>query len=102
MQLLGPKESVVRLGAGTWILSKHPKGVRCRWLSKDPMRNVSLPLSPNALATLNTTGIHAWVHLHLSGVKGYPLMTHFLFSSVATGLYQFSDFNGIQNFSPLA
>ena len=42
------------------------------------------------------------VHLHLSGVKGYPLMTHFLFSSVATGLYQFSDFNGIQNFSPLA
>lgn len=26
------------------------------------------------LATLNTQGIHAWVHLHISGLKEYPLM----------------------------
>lgn len=92
----GSKESVASLGAGTWIFKQASQRVRYRWPQRTQWE-MCLCHFPNDFhwPALNTTGIHGRSS-HLSGVKGYPLMTHFLFSSVVTG--RFSDFNGIQKF----
>lgn len=44
-RFLGPNESIGSLGPEICILNKHPKGVRCRLLSEDPLGNEALLLS---------------------------------------------------------